>query len=269
VLLRADGKTVLAAATPTDQVSQLALEFLGRNKYGNGKSVKAGDMISHPKKDYLERYRELHPQAKYKNRMYGHAVPGEQHLWLQYWFFYYYNDAPLKWIGYGKHEGDWEMIQLRLGDDNRPELAVYAQHREAGVREWQDVQRLDDGDTPVVYVARGAHASYFSAGHHWNDRADGGRPAPALTLEIVEARKPPWIAWGGLWGDTKAESDLGGTIEPRRALQAHPVDETRLADPNGRACGPASWAGYAPSPPRARCCRPGKPKGAGDLQLPG
>ena len=227
VLMRADRNTVVAAATAAGAVAQLSLEFLGNVKYGNAEPVKPGDLIGHPDKNYLERYRQLHPQERYRNRMYGHAVEGSERLWLQYWFFYYYNDAPLKWIGYGKHEGDWEMIQLRLGDDSTPDLAVYAQHKEAGVREWRDVQRLDDGDTPVIYVARGAHASYFAPGHHWNDRADGGRPAPPLTLEIVEADDPAWIAWPGVWGDTQADSDIEGQSSPDG-----PCRHNQWADPD-------------------------------------
>ena len=213
VLRRRDG-TVLAAATPGRGQAKLSLDFLGARRYSNRAAVKDNDQISRPKKDYLPSYRELHAQDRYRNRVYGHAVEGENNLWLQYWFFYYYNEAPLAWIGYGKHEGDWEMIQIRIDGQGRPDLAVYAQHKEAGVRQWADVEKTGGGDTPVVYVARGAHASYFATGEHWNDRADGGRPGPPLALEIVTDTKPSWIAWPGSWGDTQAESDLEGQSSP-------------------------------------------------------
>ena len=58
-------------------------------------------------------------------------------LWLQYWFFYFYNDYNLA-LGIGLHEGDWEMIQLRI-HDGAPDLAVYAQHRQAEKRPWAQV----------------------------------------------------------------------------------------------------------------------------------
>src|SRR3954451_16441416 len=64
------------------------------------------------------------------------------------------------------------------------------------------------------FMARGAHASYFKTGEHWNDRADGGRPSPTLVLEIVTDRKPGWITWPGAWGDTQAESTIEGQSSP-------------------------------------------------------
>jgi hypothetical protein len=208
------GKKVLAAATPEAGQEQLSLSFLGGTKYGDDEKVQKTDLIGRPAKDYLASYKLLHPQERYRNRIYGRAVDGNSQPWLQYWFFYYYNDAPSKLIGYGKHEGDWEMIQLRLRDDGRPDLAVYAQHKVAGVREWADVQKTNSGDTPVVYVARGAHASYFAPARHWNDRADGGRPGPPLALEVITDSSPAWVNWPGRWGDTQADSDLEGQSSP-------------------------------------------------------
>ena len=222
LLLRADRKTVLAATSPEEGQPQLSLDFLADKRYASGKGVRRTDLISRPKKDYLEAYRHLHPEQRYRNRVYGRAVDGRAQRWLQYWFFYFYNDAPLKWIGYGRHEGDWEMVELRLGDDGTPDLAVYAQHKEAGVREWVDVEK--NGDTPVVYVARGAHASYFRPGHHWNDRALGGRPAPELELERLSES---WATWPGVWGDTDAESDLKGQSSPRG-----PCDHAQWSNPD-------------------------------------
>ena len=83
--------------------------------------------------------------------------------WLQYWFWLYYN--PKNLFGFGKHEGDWEMIQIGLGSDGEPELLAYAQHdsgeaRKATEGEW--VER-DGGRHPVVYVSPLSHASYFEA----------------------------------------------------------------------------------------------------------
>ena len=246
VLKRQDGQ-ILAAATPGRGQVQLSLDFLGKRRYGSRAVVKGDDMISRPKKDYLESYRPLHVLERYRNRVYGHAVEGEDNLWLQYWFWYYYNAAPLVWIGYGKHEGDWEMIQLRLDDRGRPDLAVYAQHKEAGVREWADVEKAAGGDTPVVYVARGAHASYFAPGEHWNDRADGKRPGKPLALEIVTDTKPAWIAWPGRWGDTEAESDLEGQSSPMG-----PCRHAQWSDPDSlipRAGAVVSREPAAPRPP--------------------
>jgi hypothetical protein len=178
--------------------------------------VRDGDRIGDPAKNYREQYvalRAAHPELR--NRMYGHAVEAGGHLWLQYWFFYFYNDYNLA-LGIGLHEGDWEMIQLRM-HDGAPDLAVYAQHRQAEKRPWAQVTKVPgDPNRPMVYVARGSHASYFEPGFHqteaWYDLADGKRNSPRTTLEIVTDDEPAWIAWPGVWGDTRAK--VGGIDQP-------------------------------------------------------
>ena len=92
-----------------------------------------------------------------------------------------------------------------------PELAVYAQHKGGEAVWWTDVEKV--GERPVVYVARGSHAAYFSRGRHWEghgfDHADGEGPSPELTLEIAHDEDPAyaWMRWPGLWGDTKPNPD--------------------------------------------------------------
>jgi hypothetical protein len=206
------GSRVVAAATPDDDTPRLSLDFLGPDTYGNGEEVKKTDLIGDSKKDYAEASRELHKDPNYRNRMYGRAVtdPTGQ-LWLQYWFFYFYNDYNLigGFFGVGLHEGDWEMIQLRLTAKGVPDYAVYAQHKEADVRRWGQVDVVPGTKRPLVYVARGSHASYFEPGKHplavSYDWADGKRRSPEVKLEIVREEEPEWrwILWPGQWGDTK------------------------------------------------------------------
>ncbi|HEX7298970.1 MAG TPA: hypothetical protein VF257_08165 [Solirubrobacteraceae bacterium] len=224
----ADGAQGALIATPPT----LCLGFLSEGGYGDQTEFRAGDRIGYTRKDYRERYFRLRQERpELRNRMYGRAVedPSGQ-LWLQYWFWYFYNDYNLA-LGKGLHEGDWEMIQLRLYQGG-PDLAVYAQHRQAEKRDWDDVEKLaDNPETPVVYVARGSHASYFEAGYHeteaWYDMADGDRKTPALELEIVTDTEPSWIAWRGLWGDTRARIRDLDQPSPD-APCAHPVWD----DPN-------------------------------------
>ena len=149
-----------------------------------------------------------------KNRVYGRAVEdGDGRLWLQYWLWYFYNDYSLA-LGSGLHEGDWEMVQFRMHDDE-PDLAVYAQHTHAEKRPWHEVKTLDGH--PLVFVARGSHASYFEAGFHtteaWYDLADGKRESPDLELEILEGDGPGWARWTGRWGDTQPRLP-GGVHQP-------------------------------------------------------
>jgi len=168
-LKRADG-TVIAAAIPTDGQPALSLGFLGPTRYANGDAALAVDRIGVTSKDYVAQAQGMHAQSQYANRVYGHSAMGSDDgcLWLAYWFFYFYNGYNLigRFIRAGLHESDWEMIQLRLDPTGAvPDLAVYAQHKHAGQRPWNQVERV--GDQPVVYPARGSHASYFSAGVHW------------------------------------------------------------------------------------------------------
>jgi hypothetical protein len=194
----------------------LTLDQLAGTRYGDGKEVRNDDRIGNPKRNYREQYVALRAaRPDLRNRMYGHAVEANGRLWLQYWFFYFYNDYNLA-LGIGLHEGDWEMVQLRMQGDE-PDLAVYAQHARAEQRPWSGVEKVPgDPHRPMVYVARGSHASYFEAGFHqteaWYDLADGKRRSPRTTLEIVGDDSPPWVAWPGIWGDTRAR--VGGIDQP-------------------------------------------------------
>jgi hypothetical protein len=210
LLKRADG-TVLATAE-----NGLSLGFLGPT-YGPNAAAAKTDVISNPSRDYAKQARRLHVEEKYANRVYGHVADDGGDQWLQYWFFYFYNDYNLigSFLGAGLHEGDWEMIQVRLRG-GAPDLAVYCQHKGATSRDWRQVDRLPGTSRPIVYVARGSHASYFEPGTHWTghwfDHADGKRRSPELTLETVDDRDAAWrwIQWPGHWGDTKSP---GGPLD--------------------------------------------------------
>jgi hypothetical protein len=206
--------SVIARAVPRGGEPKLTLAFLGPKTYGDGRTVvQATDVISVRGKDYRTQYVRLRTERPdLNNRMYGRAIEVDGRLWLQYWLWYFYNDYQLA-LGAGRHEGDWEMVQLRI-HEGRPDVAVYAQHRHGEKRPWGEVEKLaSDPDKPVVYVSRGSHASYFEPGFHeteaWYDLADGKRPAPALALEIVSAATHPWLRWPGRWGDTVAQDRSG------------------------------------------------------------
>jgi hypothetical protein len=188
---------------------ELALAFLGATRYGDGTPVQDGDVIGVAGRDYREQYRRLraaHPELG--NVTYGHAIEANGRVWLQYWLWYFYNDYQLS-FGAGTHEGDWEMVQFRMDDEaGHPDVAVYAQHSYAELRPWSEVERFQPGDErPVVYVARGSHASYFEAGYHqteaWYDLADGKRRMKQRPrLEVLGTDEPAWTRWPGRWGDT-------------------------------------------------------------------
>jgi hypothetical protein len=207
----------------------LNLEFLtldGQGRYPNGDAFATGDHFSLQlvgADGFINRigdYRALEHQvpAELRDRVFGRTERGDDGLWLQYWFFYIYNDAQFG----GRvdlHEGDWEMIQFLIGDGDTPTTAVYAQHAYAERRRWEDVE-LDppNGGRPVVYVGRGSHASYFKDGLRrtyvavdgqfdplWWDAADGNGRQVTPQLELMTE---PWAQWAGVWGGTKARIPL-------------------------------------------------------------
>jgi len=163
---------------------------------------------------------------------YAHVVRDEdpQHITIQYWLFYYYND----W--FNKHEGDWEMVQVVLSAAGEPEWVVLSQHHGGTRRPWSAAQ-IEEGTHPAVYVALGSHANYFwgdetypngmtvgSARLEIMDRTGTfGRILPDVVLipdrEEVEAnpaacRGLEWLPFSGHWGELAPQSDFGGPLGP-------------------------------------------------------
>jgi hypothetical protein len=236
----------------------LSLAFLGAT-YDNGRAATGDDRIGDPGTNYADQARRLHVLPGYANRIYGHAVlDAADDLWLQYWFFYFYNDFNLigNLIKAGLHEGDWEMIQVRLRDE-QPDLAVYAQHAHAQSRNWAQVDIVPSTQRPIVYVARGSHASYFEPGTHftgaWFDRADGKRRSPDQTLEIVNDGAPEWewMRWPGTWGDTRKSGDNPLDSDSPRGPGAHAQWDEPLSLVETAAATAAVKPGARPLPPPA------------------
>ncbi|HEX8207289.1 MAG TPA: hypothetical protein VF587_14605 [Solirubrobacteraceae bacterium] len=128
---------------------------------------------------------------------YGRRVRGaDGRTWLQYWFLYATNTQDRGVVRTGRHEGDWEMVQLRLGAGGRPDAATFAQHSWAEACPW----------TGTVYVANASHASYPRAGEHgrpWpdpDDFADGRGRAVRPRIEPFGG----WARWPGRWGRAEA-----------------------------------------------------------------
>src|SRR4051794_23521406 len=191
-------------------VPALALGILCDERYGEDDPVAETDRVCLGSKSYRSDYSKLRARRPdLRNRIYGRASYGsDDRLWLQYSFAYVYNDYQLA-ARFGLHEGDWEMIALRMDErEGDPNLAVYAQHAYAEQRDWDDVAKEDD--RPVVFIARGSHGSYFEPGMHttevFYDIADGGRDTPELTLELLDGNDPPWTRWPGVWGATRARN---------------------------------------------------------------
>jgi hypothetical protein len=211
-LLRADG----SALVPGPAGDSLALALLKAGEYAPGVAAQNTDYIKIVGSDYASQAREMHARPGYGDRVHGRAVQDATGTWwLQYWFFMYYDDPGF--LGFGRHEGDLEMIQLRLDAQGKPNAASYSQHR-SGVRAaWEQLETAitDDGLVPVTYSARGSHANLLRAGTSISTRSfvpdhndgQGYRVRPDLVL--LSAAATPWALWPGSWGGTHAGGPLG------------------------------------------------------------
>ena len=129
-----------------------------------------------------------------------HRFVKAAHLWWhQYWLWYLYNPWSFAGTGVGRHEGDWEFVQLACADrkGDRPVLATASQHRTGEKREFWRCET--EGGRPIIYVALGSHANFFTPGDRGQDVANGrGRK-----LTEIEWRDfGGWETWEGLWGNS-------------------------------------------------------------------
>ena len=149
----------------------------------------------------------------------------------------------------GKHEGDWELVQS--GSAPRAARAGRLLPAQDGREQGRGRTRPKQGDTPLVYVARGSHANYFSAGLALDRHLvrPGRRQGPEDHADARGRRRqrsPPGLLWPGHWGDTKAGLlPLDSAARPARAGAPHWLD-------------PSSSTAPSPSrrPPRPRRRRP-------------
>ncbi|MFZ0043797.1 MAG: hypothetical protein WAK93_20980, partial [Solirubrobacteraceae bacterium] len=215
VLKRQDG-TLIASSIPGAGDAQLRLAFLGAKQYANGQPATASDYIEEVGGDYVAQAHQMHLIAAYANRVHGRvAVDSTGARWLQYWFFMYYDNP--NFLGFGTHQGDLEMIQLRLDASGQPDVASYTQHR-SGVRaNWNQLELVPsaDGLVPVTYSARGSHANLLRAGISVSERSflpdhnDGQGPRIRPDLVVLSDTQAPWALWPGSWGGTHASGILG------------------------------------------------------------
>jgi hypothetical protein len=251
-LHRADG-TLIAAAAPSGREARLELDFLRGQSYPNGEPVRGGDYLDECGGSHAADALAARTLPGHADIVYGRGRrDGEGRLWLQYWFFYYFDDKGL--LGLEQHEGDWEMVQLRLGEGMAPDAATFARHAGAERLSWEEVELADSGEGPalVVHPARGSHAPLPRAGSFEAplvpDHNDGlgQRLRPALIAIADDG--PAWVLWPGRWGSTRrreffeADSPRGPREQPQWWDPAELHREARAG--GGAACGPP--------PPRPR-----------------
>lgn len=176
-------------------------------------------------------YYEVHPPL----------AADAQEVRITYWLFYGLSQppGPSAATQFLVHEGDWERISvlLRRGatrDDYVPVSVRY--HAHDGNRDvtWGAVRRSAaagavDATHPLVYSARGSHASYWRAGSYENVFAPGGRrqfavrdtaiacpdcPQWRTWEQLVDAQVQPWYGFGGAWGQLGGMAGTTGPLGP-------------------------------------------------------
>ena len=173
--------------------------------------------------------------------VYGRARRDDEgRLWLQYWFFYYYDDKGLLAGAARGRLGDGAAA-ARCGAG--PEAATFARHAGGERLSWDEVELADSGEGPVlvVYPARGSHASLPRAGSFEApvvpDHNDGLGPRVRPTLTTIADDGPGWVLWPGRWGATRrreffeADSPRGPREHPQ---WWDPAELHREARPPGR-----------------------------------
>lgn len=264
-LHRRDG-SLIAAVEPGGEEARLSLEFLGGASYANGEPALPGDYLdecggSHAADAFLLRQREGH-----RDVVYGRARrDGQGRLWLQYWLFFYYDDKGL--LGVEQHEGDWEVFQLRIGDQGRPDAVTFARHSGADALGWDQAELAptEDGPVPVLFLARGSHSPLARPGSFEApvipDHNDGAGPRVRPRLEAIGDEGPGWVLWPGRWGSTRrreyfeSDSPFGPREHP---CWWDPAELHREARPwSGPVPAERVLPGAAPTPARIEARREG------------
>lgn len=157
---------------------------------------------------------------EYINNIYGREFsPDNEHIVLQYWFFYPYNN----WIN--NHEGDWEMIQLTLNKTTKePILATYSIHLGGQKHNWSDV--LKSETHPKVFVTKGGHGNWAIPGNHsfgsgmfgieicpFNDETSAnGKLLLNTDYNLIQINdNTSWVGFNGKWGEVETLK-LPGTL---------------------------------------------------------
>ena len=202
--------------------------------------------------------------------VYGRVARPAGAIVLQYWYFYYDNTysyayPPSNFL-WQAHEGDWEVVNVVLSEDEVPQYVGYSQHCLGQRRSWSLTEKLDTH--PIVHVAAGSHANYLSAGVHPIELAcippqaiallrALGLPMPAdrsfeggevagpseaggtfTHVRGIEDGHPSWVAFDGFWGELQyfhAPAPIG-TV-PLGASPRGPVYHAVWANPLGTLAG--------------------------------
>jgi hypothetical protein len=155
--------------------------------------------------------------------VYGATFRRGNRIALQYWLFYPYDDfSPTVPPGgiWQVHEGDWESVSVIVDLQGAPQVVGLSSHCDGTQRTWAKAPK--QGTHPIVYVALGSHANFFTTGHEplradcWTkqvitiikaygalpiDHTAKGRVVRPAVVRVT-SKSPSWMAFAGTWGET-------------------------------------------------------------------
>jgi hypothetical protein len=174
-------------------------------------------------------------------------VDGRPGFRVTYWIFYALSQPPRPATEHFVHEGDWERISVLVaaGEEPGQYLPVsvrYHAHDRSRHVPWVTAKRVgtagsDELTHPVVFSARGSHASYWRAGRFENVFVLGGRrhfavfddaiacprcPQWRTWESLLSAKDQPWYGFGGSWGALGASETSTGRTGPSHYMQDPP-----------------------------------------------
>jgi hypothetical protein len=195
--------------------------------------------------------------------IYYHVTDSNDRFYIDYWWFlrfnhFYRSDPSLSCHSAlarkngicDEHEGDWEGVTAVTapGDPEQLDYVVYAAHK-GTFRYAASEIGLADGTRPVVYVARGSHASYprpcsddcnqpitlaaqglvtlpessFDGQRDWarnSDECPANAPGSCLlSLPRTDDNPHSWTVWQGQWGNgcgdvCGGQEEIGSPLSP-------------------------------------------------------
>lgn len=227
--------------TSIEKYVETGLNLKGKNKIRLSKKIKniidTNDLSNYTNKE-LENYTLYldtdNKVSDFERKVYTRKILKDNYIYLQYWFFYSYNDT--KGIGgnflihkCGNHQADWEHIGIKINNQkfnnakNESEYIsaideiYFSQHARNSHKE-RKFKKPTDKDVSFVgthvntFTARGTHATYSEPhqdkgyflhnilGMKLYDKADGRGLRFESENYLQDLESSPWSKFGGKWG---------------------------------------------------------------------
>ncbi|MCB9890649.1 MAG: Vps62-related protein [Planctomycetes bacterium] len=128
---------------------------------------------------------------------------------IQFWWFCGFNDSFASF----NHQGDWEHVTVHVERDAIVGV-FFAAHENGSFVRRADLKFV--GARPLVYMAKGSHASYRAAGSYMagiDSASDGGAQWDTSRL-LRPLATQPWRDYAGAWGEVGSISTTTGPLGP-------------------------------------------------------